>query len=136
MKSISRAEAIASIRKQLLTMADKDHSVCEVATRKGIFCRGFQQDSTRDLFKKYAWLVKALKIRSRAELEKYADLWQVARQEVRDMACACDVQTIERDTCLGWDTFPDEKLAEYYAELCGEKIHIDSDSVVEIPPCP
>lgn len=136
MKIISRSEAIDGIRKELLKLTDKDHSACEVASQKGIFCHGFKQDSTRELVKKYQWLFKTAKIRSREDLEKYANLWQIARQEVHGMECACDVQTLEYDTCRGWDTFSDVKLAEFYTELCGDPVLIDDGGIGEVPPCP
>lgn len=121
---MTRIEAINLLRRELLKLSEPDHSICEIAARKGIFCKGFAQDSTRDLFKKYDWLVKTLKIRTRAELEKVADLWQLTRQQVHGQSCACDVQTTERDTCLGWDTFSDDDLARFILELTGTSVTV------------
>lgn len=121
---MTRTEAINLLRQELLKLSEPDHSICAVAARKGIFCKGFAQDSTRDLFKKYDWLVKTLNIRTRAELEKIADLWQLTRQQVHGQSCACDVQTTERDTCLGWDTFSDADLVHFILELTGKNVAI------------
>ena len=37
---------------------------------------------------------------------------------------SCDAQTIERDTCRGWDTFDDDAVARFYHELLGVQVEI------------
>lgn len=124
MKDITRNEAISRLREALLKMSDDEHSVCEVAAQKGIFCKGFAQFSDKELFAKYKWIVKKLKIRTRAELEKYANLWLVTREAVTGKEMACDVQCEEHDMCQGWDEFDNEELARFVDEVCAEKVHV------------
>lgn len=136
MKTFTRKQAIDLLRSELSRIADDEHSICDVAARQGIFCHGFDQYSTRDLFKKFSWIAKPLKAKSRAELLKYLNLWQLARQRVHNDEFACDVQCEERDTCLGWDTFTNEALSGYVREVCGEGVEVRDGGLETYEPCP
>ncbi|MEO6324777.1 MAG: hypothetical protein ABIT01_18585, partial [Thermoanaerobaculia bacterium] len=57
-RRITRNYAIRKLREYLLTLTDEDHSMCEVAARKGIFCKGFQRWSDDELKVHFASLVK------------------------------------------------------------------------------
>lgn len=120
MMPITRREAIFGVRRAILELVDDDHSMCEVASRLGIFCGGFRRFSDEELQSRYAWL--AARATNREELENLANRWQLARQVACDAALSCDVQTAEHDTCRGWDEFSDEQLAGFYDTLCGEEI--------------
>lgn len=127
MHTMTRSQAIEKLRAALLKLADDEHSVCEVAGQKGIFCHGFKQDSDKEFFKKYKWIAKRLGINKREQLEKYANLWQLTQQKTHDNQIACDVQCEEHDTCLGWDMFSNEKLEEFISQICGEEVRIKGD---------
>ena len=118
-KRISRLYAIRRLREYLLTLTDDDHSMCEVAAKKGIFCKGFQRWNDGELRKHFAGLVKRRPGMNRWQLEALGNKWELARQIVDGAALACDAQTLEHDTCGGWDDFSNEELSRYCAELLG-----------------
>jgi hypothetical protein len=121
-REVPRQAALTAIRKALLLLSDGEHSVCEIAAEKGIFCHGFKRYTDNQLRQRYAWLVRHDPSITREKLEEIADRWQIARQMVNDMPLACDVQRVEHDTCGGWDDFSDQDLARFYEELVGEKV--------------
>ena len=118
-RRISRTFAIRKLREYLLTLTDDDHSMCEVAARKGIFCKGFQRWNDAELKNHFARLVKRRPGLNRWQLEALGNKWELARQIVDGAALACDVQTLEHDTCGGWDDFSNEDLSRYCGELLG-----------------
>jgi hypothetical protein len=124
MRTLTRTEAIGDIRKEILKLVDDDHSMCEVASRLGIFCKGFRQFDDEELKKRYDWIVKKKNVTRRDELVRLANRWQLARQFVQNKGLSCDVQLVDRDTCRGWDEFDDPTLERYHRELCGEEITI------------
>jgi len=127
MKTLTRTQAIAALRSRLLEMSDEDHSACEVATRHGIYCRGFTQWSFDELKRRYWWLADRRPRITREELERLANIWQVARQQVMGTDCACDTQALEHDTCEGWDQWDAPTLGRYVNELCGEAVEVVPD---------
>jgi hypothetical protein len=131
MKSqLTRTEAIDAIRGKLLTLVDDAHSMCEAATRLGIFCGGFTQYTTRDLRSRYGWIVKNRPWMKRAELEDAANRWQLARQYILGTPLACDTQSRKCEmhpTCEGWRGFSDEKLEAFHRDLLGSEIEIVED---------
>lgn len=123
-ETITRNEAIARLREQLVRLTDEDTCMCKVATDKKIFCRGFAPLSDATLRERYWWIVRRRPDISRAELELIANDWQLAQQEVREVPLACDVQTKAQDTCRGWLDFDNEQLAQFYNELTGKQVRI------------
>lgn len=132
MMTYSRKEAIDRLRDLLGKLTDADHSICEVAAQKGIFCQGFSQFTDQELFKQYKWMVKRLNIRNRQQLEEYANIWQLTQEVASGMPMACDVQCEIHDTCKGWDTFDNQTLERFLFELSGEKVEVGNigDSAV------
>jgi hypothetical protein len=124
MRTISRQDAIDQLRTKLLTLVDDDHSICDVAAEKRIFCHGFSQWSDSELARRLHWMIDRKKPRPRAILEAHGNRWQLARQEVLGLPLACDVQQIDRDQCLGWESFDNGELEEHYRELIGERVTI------------
>jgi len=118
----TREEAIRSLRSALQPMCGADRSMCDVAAEKGIFCRGFSQFDEKELRSKYDWITRRRPKMSRAELEEIADRWQLARQDVRHLPIACDVQQREGDMCRGWDDFNNEQLSQFLLQITGEKV--------------
>ena len=124
MNTLTRNEAITAIRTKLLELVDDDHSMCRVATEKGIYCRGERRFTDEELKQRYAWLMKRKPDIGREELEDLANRWQLARQIVDKVPLSCDAQAMEHDTCNGWDSFDDGTLARYYRELLGGDIAV------------
>lgn len=128
MKTLTRQQAIDALRSRLLEITDEDHCACEVAARYGIYCHGFSQWSFDELKRRYWWLADRRPHVTREELERLANIWQVARQQVMGTQIACDTQTTEHDTCKGWDEWDVATLGRYVQELCGEPVAIVPDS--------
>jgi hypothetical protein len=127
MKHLTRNEAIDALRTKLLTLVDDEHSICEVATRRGIFCGGFAQWSAGELRKRHDWIVAGRPAVKRPELEDLANRWQLARQYVLGTPIACDTQANECEhhrTCGGWTDFTDEQLGRFCRELLGEEVEL------------
>ena len=122
--TITREEAINSLRQTLLQLVDDEHSMCEVATRLNIYCRGFRQWTDEELRERYSWIVSRFGIKDRAQLEDLANRWQLARQIVQDEALSCDVQQLEHDTCDGWDTHSNIQLTRYCKELLDKDVEV------------
>lgn len=124
MRRIDRQQCIAELRQKMLGLVDSEHSMCEVAKRKGILCKGYSQWSFDELKRRYGWITSSRPHLTREGLEKIADRWQLARQEVFGTSLPCETQAIEHDTCCGWDTFSDADLARFHAEICGEPVEV------------
>ena len=127
MKQMTRDQAINEIREKLLTLVDNEHSMCEVASRLGIYCGGFSQDTTGELRRRYDWIVQNQPWLKRKEVEDKANRWQLARQFVLGTLISCDTQSEDHErhhTCQGWKEFTDEKLASFHKDLLGEEIEI------------
>lgn len=130
MKELTREEAIDALRNTLLEVAGEDeHSICRIAQEKNLFCRGFAQWKLHELQDRYPQITRSRHHLTRQQMEELADRWQVARQFATGEELACDVQLHESEhqSCKGWDEFDDEKLAEFYKELCGEEVRIRAD---------
>lgn len=126
MRVLSRTQAVGELRRSLLAPADDEHSVCQVACSRGIFCRGFARLSDEELKDRYSWLVKARAPQTREELEDLANRWQIAQQFVHGEELSCDVQTQEEDTCRGWNEFSDADLERFFLELQQETVAVIS----------
>lgn len=124
MKTLTRDEAIDQMRHALLDLADEDHSICEVAAEKRIFCHGFKQWTDSELFRRFRWIAERRGVKTRAELETLANRWHLQRQEALGLPIACDAQQEDHDQCWGWDEFSNEQLESYYRELLNETVQI------------
>ena len=102
---MSRHEAINSLRFTLTQWTDDNHSACEVAARYGIMCRGFKQYSDEELRQRYPWLAYRQPTMARKDVERLGNRWQLGRQVYYDLPLACDVQLIDRNSCIGWGRF-------------------------------
>ena len=129
MKELSRSQAIDALRAALLALGDEEHSICQLARDKNLFCRGFAQWKLHELKAQYPQITRSRKRLTRQELEELADRWQMARQIVTGEELACDVQLHEgkHQTCKGWDEFDDDQLQQFHLELCGEPVRITGD---------
>jgi hypothetical protein len=114
---MSRADAISRLREALVAMTDDEHSMCQVATEKGIYCNGFRRLSDKEFRQRYDWLVSKNPKASRAEIESLANKWQLARQIVDRVPLSCDAQLKEHDTCNGWNEFTNVELEQFCREI-------------------
>ncbi len=128
--TLSRREALDQLRERLLALGDDDHSVCEVAARRGIFCKGFSQWSFEELKQRYDWIVARQPGLTRSELESRANAWQLARQQVLETPTPCDSQEQEHDTCRGWDEFTGAQIAGFLRELGGPEVLVEDEKGV------
>jgi hypothetical protein len=118
--AISRAKAIAILRHNFINQmeaSDGETSMCKLAAERGFFCTGFARYGDGELRRAYDWIAKKDATATREELEELANRWQIARQEIREMPLACDVQQREHDACRGWDDFTNEQLAVFVREV-------------------
>lgn len=125
MQMMRRSDAVAAIRRKLLDLVDEERSMCQAAGQRGIYCRGFLKLTDEQLRRDYSWLLKRNPSMSRVELEDLANRWQLARQIVQDVPISCDAQTLEKDTCQGWERFDDATIARFHRELVGKDIFIE-----------
>ena len=114
---LSRGDAVALLRAELLKITTPDLSICKAAAERGIFCKGFKRYGEGALRARYDWLDLRRPDMTREQLEELANRWQLARQELHDVPLACDVQAKEHDTCGGWDDFTAEELSRFIFEL-------------------
>ncbi|HYM60589.1 MAG TPA: hypothetical protein VEZ11_06830 [Thermoanaerobaculia bacterium] len=122
---INRGEIIRLLKEEFRRMStDDDTSICKLAAEKGVFCRGFHRFNDDELRKRYDWLVRRDPTMSREDLEDLGNRWQIARQEVEEADCSCDVQARVHDTCRGWDDFSNEELAGFFLEITGKKLNV------------
>ena len=124
MKTMTREQAVADIRKTLLAMVDDEHSMCQVAAEKRIYCHGFKQWSDSELFHRFRWIADRKGITSRPELEAAANRWHLQRQQALGLPISCDAQREDHDQCWGWDEFPHSEIERFYRELCGEDVRV------------
>ena len=115
----TRESLIGALRAELTRRANGEVSICMLAAKNGIFCKGFHRYSDGELRRRYGWIARRYPDMPREELEEIADRWQLARQEVDGVATACDVQQMEHDSCNGWDDFTNDDLARFLLELKG-----------------
>ena len=123
-RRVNRQIAIDDLRHKLMSMTDDQHSMCNVAARQGIFCGGFRRYTDEELRDRYNWLVERNPSATRKEIEAMANLWQISREVIKGVHLACDAQTIEHDTCHGWDQFSNEDLQHFYADILREEVNV------------
>src|SRR5690349_6501165 len=95
---MTRDEAVRRLRYHLLKMTDDEHSICQVAAKTGIFCKGFSRWSDKELRDHFGNLVRHRPGMNRWQLEALANEWELARQTVDHVRIACDAQSLEHDT--------------------------------------
>jgi hypothetical protein len=133
-KVLSRDQAIRALRHYLVKLTDEDTSICQVASRKGIFCGGFQQWTDAQFREKYSILVAKRPGLTRRQLEYLANTWQLARQIVDNVSLSCDAQSKEHDTCNGWDSFTDDDLRRFCKEILGAEVTIQPEAAAPAIP--
>lgn len=124
MERLTRSECIHRMQKWLAGRLQGDEdTVCDVAAREGVFCRGFDRFPTPILKKSFPWLSHDPNL-TREQLLERVRKWIHAREFVLDEHDACDLMACEKDMCTGWQGFNDEKVSATYEEMFGEPVEI------------
>jgi hypothetical protein len=119
-----RTEAISRLRAELLAMTDEEHSLCQVAARLGIFCRGFRRWNDWEFDRRWRKYIGRSTHLSRGQMEEYANVWELAEQIRRRVALACDAQTAACGPCRGWNEFSNADLSRFCNDVLGENVEV------------
>ena len=120
----SRTEAISRLREHLVTLTDAESSMCRVAAEKGIFCRGFRRWSVPEFDRRWRDSIGRSTHLSRAQMEEYANLWQLTEQLACGVSLACDTPGAARRPCRGWNEFSNAVLGQFCADLLGTNVEV------------
>jgi hypothetical protein len=115
----SRREAIDHLRDALRSLVDDEHSMCQVASERKIFCRGFRRWPDSEFDRRWRSALGRSTHLSRAQMEELANLWQIAEQIRHRVGFACDAQTLSHGPCRGWDEFSNDELARQCNDVIG-----------------
>jgi hypothetical protein len=119
-----RGEAISRLRATLLGMTDEEHSLCQVAAERGVFCRGFRRWNEAEFDRRWRAYIGRSTHLSRAQMEEYANVWQLAEQLRCRVSLACDTQTTPHGPCRGWNEFSNSDLARFCCDVLGENVEV------------
>ena len=111
-----RQECIDTLRRRLTRIVGTETSVCRVAAERGIFCRGFRRWHIAEFDRRWRDAIGRSTHLSRAQMERFADLWQLTEQVCQGASLACDAAQAS-SPCRGWDEFSDEDLRRFCLEL-------------------
>jgi hypothetical protein len=117
LKPWSRGEAIARLRASLLALTDDGHSMCQVASQRGIFCNGFRRWNAAEFDRRWKFAIGRTTHLTRPQMEECANLWQLAEQVRQRVPLACDAKTTGHAPCRGWNEFSDAELVRFCADL-------------------
>jgi hypothetical protein len=120
----ARGEAIAKLREALVRLTDDDHSLCQVAGERGIFCHGFRRWNAREFDRHWRNAIGQCTRLSRAQLEEFANVWQLAEQVRRGVTLACDARPAEHGACRGWDEFSNAELSRFSCDILGQNVEV------------
>ena len=121
---LSRPEAIARLRASLLALTDDEHSMCQVAAQRGIFCHGFRRWNASEFDRRWKSAIGRSTHLSRGQMEEFANLWQLAEQIRQRVALACDAKTTNERTCRGWDEFSNAEISRFCADVLGQSVEV------------
>jgi hypothetical protein len=123
----SRAEAISRLRDCLVPMTDGETSMCRVAAEQGIFCRGFRRWSVPEFDRRWRDFIGRSTHLSRAQMEEYANIWQLSEQVACGVSLACDAAAgVPHQPCRGWSEFSNDVLAQFCSDLLGANVEVVS----------
>ena len=123
-----REEAIARLRAGLLKLSDGEHSMCQIAARLGVFCRGFRRWPDGEFLRRWTRVIGRSTHLTRSQLEQLADVWQLSEQLRLRVPLACDAQTILRGACRGWNEFSNRDLEICCDEILGRNVVVGTES--------
>jgi hypothetical protein len=113
----SRQDSIERLRGVLIPMTDGDRSLCQVAADRGIFCRGFRRWPAAEFDRQWRSAIGRSTYLSRAQMERFANLWQLTEQLSQRVSLACDGKKGPLSPCRGWEEFSDQELAGFCRNL-------------------
>ena len=119
-----RPEAIARLRAALLALTDEENSICQVAGKLGIFCRGFRRWNASEFDRRWRGAIGRSTHLTRAQMEEFANLWQLGEQIRQRVAFACDAKTEPGGRCRGWEEFSNADLARFCADVLGQNVEV------------
>jgi hypothetical protein len=121
----ARGEAIDRLRAALLALTDDEHSICQVAGERGIFCYGFRRWNAAEFDRRWKSAIGRSTHLSRAQMEEFANLWQLAEQIRQRVAFACDAKTTGGRACRGWDEFCNADISRFCANILGKDVVVE-----------
>ena len=119
-----RGEAIARLRQALLTLCDDEHSMCQVASDRGIFCRGFRRWNASEFDRRWRAAIGRSTHLSRPQMEEFANVWQLSEQLRQRVSLACDAGRNGPGGCRGWDEFSNADLSRFCADVLGSSVQV------------
>lgn len=122
---ISRPEAVDRIRRILNALEDDERCACAIASRYGIFCKGFDGMPDEEFKQRFYWIARKRPMATREELEQLVSQYHLGRQQVTGAAVCCDVETRDHCGCDGWNTFDNQTLEKYCVQLTGRQVRIE-----------
>ena len=120
----TRPEAVARLRAGLLALTDEEHSICQVAAQRGIFCHGFRRWNASEFDRRWRGAIGRSTHLTRAQMEEFANLWQLAEQIRQRVALACDTGKQVGGSCRGWDEFSNADLSRFCADVLGKNVEV------------
>jgi len=121
----TRTDAIANLREALLKLTDYEHSMCQVAAERGIFCYGFRRWNASEFDRRWRFAIGRSTHLTRPQMEEFANLWQLAEQVRQRVSLACDARTSDCGPCRGWDEFSNAEISRFCADLLGKDVLIE-----------
>jgi hypothetical protein len=118
-----RGEALARLREAFLAMTDDEHSMCQVAAELGIFCHGFRRWNAAEFDRRWRSSIGRSTHLSRAQMEDFANLWQLSEQIRLRASLACDGKSNGLGGCRGWDEFSNAELS-FCADVLGRNVQV------------
>ena len=118
----TREETIERLRQGLLALCDDEHSMCEIAAERNIFCRGFRRWHEAEFHRKWKAVIGQSTHLTRAQMERFANIWQLSEQIRCRVGLACDAQTIAHGPCRGWEEFGNDTLAQFCSEILEKNV--------------
>ena len=119
-----RGEALTRLRQALLTLCDGEHSMCQVASERGIFCRGFGRWNASEFDRRWRFAIGRSTHLSRAQMEEFANVWQLSEQLRQRVSLACDAGHNSPGGCRGWDEFSNADLSRFCADVLGSSVQV------------
>lgn len=121
---LTRPQAIDRIRRILAALQSEDRCACAIASRYGLFCRGFDGLSDAEFRQRISWIAKKRPGATREELEDLVSQYHLGKQQATGAAVCCDLETREHCACDGWNSFDNKTLEEHCLKLTGRHILI------------
>jgi hypothetical protein len=122
------------LRQALLTLCDGEHSMCQVAAERGIFCRGFRRWNASEFDRRWRFAIGRSTHLSRAQMEEFANVWQLSEQLRQRVALACDAGVNGPGGCRGWNEFSNADLSRFCADVLGLSVQVVETDTPDVLP--